>query len=381
MQELSAPPSSTVMEPNDCLSETSVELSEDSGLKLLAILRVLGASLGKIFLLGAGVCLMIIFVGEVAFNATGLSERKTSFRSIYNFDDDRLGPFLPDSSIDVSWPPELEHRISINSYGCRGAEPRSGDFDWIVCVGDSQTLGLGCEDEEPWPAILDHLLASSGRPFKVLNLSCVAWVIEDQQAALQRIYKRIKPRWILLLGPSLGYLSKFKEGRTPNERSRRREERRREWPRGIVSSSGSDTVKSNFRNWRGRLQEEAIGPFGLRNPDLADYVPDAEEAARFQRVLLEVASEARSTGAEILISGYPLCDWHSPDHAFEPAPLIEEFKSLGLKTVDPTDALNASGTPAELTFFPIDFHFKAAGLRVIAEVFAAAMQKEMNAVQ
>jgi lysophospholipase L1-like esterase len=65
----------------------------------------------------------------------------------------------------------IRFTFSTNSRGLRGPEvPRRKGAFRILALGDSTTFGLGVNDDETWPAVLESLLREkTGRPVEVIN--------------------------------------------------------------------------------------------------------------------------------------------------------------------------------------------------------------------
>jgi hypothetical protein len=78
------------------------------------------------------------------------------------------------------WPRKFKFHYTINELGYRGTavEPsRANDKPSIVILGDSYTFGMGVNDGEPYPAILE---AELGHAYNVINLGTPGWGLTQQ---------------------------------------------------------------------------------------------------------------------------------------------------------------------------------------------------------
>lgn len=73
------------------------------------------------------------------------------------------------------WPRKFKFHYTVNEYGYRGAaiDPSTATGKpTIVVLGDSYTFGIGVEDGEPYPAVLETEL---GYAYNVVNLGTPGW--------------------------------------------------------------------------------------------------------------------------------------------------------------------------------------------------------------
>ena len=145
-------------------------------------------------------------VAELLLRLAGLPTGATHrARDAYDLDGEAPGPYRPGARIDLAWPPETAYLATFNSWGMRGAEPRTADAPRILALGDSQTFGLGVQDDESWPARLDQNLAAAGHPHPVLNLASPHLLIDDEIRYLEEVLPRYRPAVVVWMLPSFGF--------------------------------------------------------------------------------------------------------------------------------------------------------------------------------
>ncbi len=94
--------------------------------------------------------------------------------------------------------------ITVNSLGMRDAEPREPvpGMRRILVLGDSVSFGLGVEDNETWPHVLDARLrqaeARGGPPFDVLNMAVSGYSTLDEYAQLKHRGLELDPDFVIV---------------------------------------------------------------------------------------------------------------------------------------------------------------------------------------
>lgn len=86
---------------------------------------------------------------------------------------------------------DVVYRLNRNGY--RDTEPRAGKR--IVLLGDSVSFGLGVEQDEIYPALLEKHLGSS---WDVINLAIFAYNTADERSALQEDGLKLRPELVIL---------------------------------------------------------------------------------------------------------------------------------------------------------------------------------------
>ncbi|MCP4809202.1 MAG: hypothetical protein GY913_12695 [Proteobacteria bacterium] len=86
-----------------------------------------------------------------------------------------------------------DRRVTVNSLGFRGPEPREEPFR-ILAVGGSNTYGASVSDDETWPARLDQALPG----VEVLNLGVCGYMTRQKVALAERLMPELEPDLVLV---------------------------------------------------------------------------------------------------------------------------------------------------------------------------------------
>lgn len=330
-------------------------------------------------------------VAELALRVAGLPTGATNRpRNSYDIDDRVPGPYQPGAHFEIAWPPETAYRASFNSWGMRGPEPRqvslsepqasggqqSGGAQPILAVGDSQTFGLGVQDDETWPARLDQHLAAAGRPHPVLNLSSPHLLIDDEIRYLEVVLPRYRPSVVVWMMPSFGYPeNELGRGATPHERSFARERRTRErWVRFV-----SDTALNEARDWsylwRDRLARAARGEVLTAQPlDANDDSPGQRPAREYFLSRMPALEEVvAKSGAKLLVVPHPQIAVEHGRVSLSPPWAARVARERGLAVVDLYAAFGAISDPDALYQLPWDTHPSPLGHEEIARAVQAEL--------
>lgn len=317
----------------------------------------------------AGLC-----AAELLLRAAGLPSGATVRASdAYGFDGAGLGAYRPGAHLRMRWPPESAYDAHFNSWGGRGAEPRDG-APRVLALGDSNTFGLGVEDDELWTAQLDRILASEGEPAAVLNLGSPHLLIDDQLHYLGDALSRYAPEVVVYQVPSFGPGAYRPEGTpTPHRRSRERERDSRDLSSRLFDATAIDEARTFVYLWRERLAFEARGRY-LRIPDQPRDA-DASGRARehYERRLRELASRVEAAGAELLLAPLPDSSIQDGRVEFHPPWTVELAERMGLPYADVYAAYREAPDPAALLQLPHDLHPSPEGHRAIARAVAAEL--------
>lgn len=304
-----------------------------------------------------------------------------SIRVAYDLSGESVGAFKPNLDVSVSWPPEMAYRMRTNSLGCRGPEPRAVDAPAIVCVGDSRTFGLGLQDDETWPALLDARLAAAGTPRPVLNQGCGHLHIEDEREYLARALKRLKVGVVVFMTAADGYLDAPEpSGETPHQNAKRHEERRRKRFSRVVEDLALYRARTLTKLWRER--QTLVGR-GLFPPDFSNgdiFVPDDLKATlreRFRGQAKLLKEEAEKAGAKFVFMAWPevrAARGGAPEFRAPWARTVAD--ELGCTTVDLHGALLAARDPTSLLQLPWDLHPSRRGMDLIAAEVQKVLERE-----
>jgi len=339
------------------------------------LLREVARLAGEVLVFGvAGLC-----AAELLLRAAGLPSGATVRASdAYDFSGAGLGAYRPGAEIRMRWPPETAYDAHFNSWGGRGPEPRE-DAPRVLALGDSNTFGLGVEDDELWTTQLDRMLAEAGRPAAVLNLGSPHLLVDDQLRYLDDALARYAPEVVVYQVTAFGYDVGRPEGApTPHQRSRRRERESRDLTSRLADASALDEVRTFVYLWRERLAFEARGRY-LRvagDPEGPDESVHVRMRERYERRLRELAARVEAAGAELLLAPLPDTEIEDGRVGFAPPWTAELAERLGLPRADVLAAYRAASAeddPRTLLQIPHDLHPSARGQRAIARAVAAAL--------
>ena len=94
-----------------------------------------------------------------------------------------------------------------NSVGFRGAEPESRPVNRILCLGSSNTFGLGIPGEEAYPARLHRWAGSAGEPWEVWNAGVPRFSAVQMLALFRSQLAAVKPRIVVVLPRSWDHVA------------------------------------------------------------------------------------------------------------------------------------------------------------------------------
>jgi lysophospholipase L1-like esterase len=309
-------------------------------------------------------------LAELALRAAGLptgAGRRAS--AAYDIDNEVPGPYRPGAAIDIAWPRETAYHASFNSWGMRGAEPRNGSHPRILALGDSQTFGLGVEDDQAWPARLDALLADEGRAHAVLSLASPHLLIDDEIRYLDDVLPRYRPKVVVWMMPSFGYPgTEPTDGNTPHQRSLARERRSRERFGAWLSESALREAREWSYLWRERVSRAARGevlaaPALVANDDDPAMLPGKQH---FLARLPELQQRVESVGAKLLLVPHPQMAIVHGRVELSPPWVGRIARERGIPAVDLYAAFTAEPNVEGLFLLPWDSHPSPAGHQRIA---------------
>jgi lysophospholipase L1-like esterase len=317
-------------------------------------------------------------LAELALRLAGLPTGATHrARDAYDLDDEVPGPYKAGARIDLAWPPETAYLATFNSWGMRGAEPRDVDSARILALGDSQTFGLGVQDDESWPARLDRDLAAAGHPHPVLNLASPHLLIDDEIRYLETVLPRYHPAVVVWMMPSFGHPGNEVGAPTPHERSLARERRSHERWAGFVSASALREARDWSFLWRDRVARAARGevlaaPPLVANDDDPGQQPGKEHFLERLPVLQQLVASA---GAKLLLVPHPQIAVEG-GHVSLSAPWVGKLaRERGIPFVDLYGEYGAVSDKDTLFQMPWDTHPSALGHEWIARAVRAQLEQ------
>jgi lysophospholipase L1-like esterase len=318
-------------------------------------------------------------VAELVLRVAGLPTGATHrARDAYDLDDAVPGIYKPGARIDLAWPPETAYLATFNSWGMRGAEPRDVASGRILALGDSQTFGLGVQDDETWPAQLDRDLAAAGDPHPVLNLASPHLLIDDEIHYLEAVLPRYRPAVVVWMLMSFGYpANEVGNAQSPHQRSLARERRGHERWAGFVSASALREARDWSFLWRDRTARAARGEV-LAAPALVanDDDPVQEPGKQHFLARLPVLEElvARS-GAKLLLVPHPQIAVADGRIALSPPWVARIARERAIPFVDLYAAYRDVPDPNEFFLMPWDTHPSPRGHERIARAVRAELER------
>jgi lysophospholipase L1-like esterase len=323
--------------------------------------------------------LVALALAELVLRAAGLptgAMRRASAE--YDLDGEVPGPYRPGAKLAIAWPPETAYRVSFNSWGMRGPEPRDDGNSRILALGDSQTFGLGVEDDQTWPARLDEQLAGEGRPHPVLNLASPHLLIDDEIRYLDDVLPVYRPQVVVWMMPSFGHpAEELSRGETPHERSLRRERRSRERWGAWFADSALREARDWAYLWRERFTRAARGevlaaPAHAALDDAPWRQPGKEH---FLARLPELQQLVERAGAKLLLVPHPQLVVEKGRVSFAPPWVLSVARERGIPVVDLHAAFSTFPDPNALLQMPWDTHFSAVGTDEIARAIRAELDR------
>ncbi len=119
----------------------------------------------------------------------------------------------PGASTRVGVAGERVTTVRTNSDGFRGAEWPAKGADDVLVVGDSQSFGLGVEEDEAFPAKLSFALRDAGNATAVLDASVPTYGPPEYETTITRVLARRRPATLIV---SINLLNDFFELDAPN---------------------------------------------------------------------------------------------------------------------------------------------------------------------
>ncbi|HKA14211.1 MAG TPA: GDSL-type esterase/lipase family protein [Myxococcota bacterium] len=318
-------------------------------------------------------------VAEVALRLAGLPTGAAHrARDAYDLDDEVPGPYRPGARIDLAWPPETAYLATFNSWGMRGAEPRRVDAARILALGDSQTFGLGVQDDETWPARLDRNLAAAGHPHPVLNLASPHLLIDDEIRYLEEVLPRYHPAVVVWMLPSFGFpANEVASAQTPHQRSLARERRSRERWAGFVSASALSEARDWSFVWRDRVARAARGEVLAAPPLVANDDEPAQQPGKdhFLAKLPALEQLVSGAGARLLLVPHPQIAVVDGHVRLAPPWVAQVASERGIAAVDLYADFRADPDPDPLFQLPWDTHPSPLAHERIARAVQAELER------
>lgn len=327
-------------------------------------------------------------------------------RTINQFDE-TLGWSKTPSSQGQRKTKEFDVSYQINELGLRddpmsGPAKPDGSFR-VLMLGDSFTLGYTLERHDLFVDQLEGLWQSEGRQVDVINAGTEAYATDQEVAWLLEHGESFEPDLVLLFpyendifwSGQQRYLRKDKPRFNADGMLEQRE---------LVDADAADWRQSwALTRW---LAPKAIGDFVWEHPSgqplFKEYAPLLVDApdfmddvlARTRGALQALRDESSRLGAELVVVPIPSKEAFDdeakaakqrrffgriPPAAWDPEKPVETYLELagelGIKTLDPRQALRAANSSSGPLYYEQDIHLNAAGNRVLTEFLAEELER------
>jgi hypothetical protein len=324
--------------------------------------------------------------------------------------DETLGlRLIPNSKMRLSYlgvTPYTE--VHINDLGFRGGpHPAPGEDD-VVVVGDSLTFGLGVNNDQTYPVLLQQLMGGNST---VINYGVPAYRMHEMTLSLERILQEREPRrvvYAISVGRFLGRLPEAFSGRINFDngwliagktgniqvplplpgfmmrhshivnliRQNMRDPPREEFTRKIVQMRRMELHKSGINAKKERSRMESSQWFELMGSDGSPR-SWSRLMAHLRDLKKVMAGRESSLTLLILPQDFVLHAEAWEKYGVKPTDmsvvqfLIEDLAAsalaLGFDVLDASSAIQAAGPTTTL---PRDWHFSPLGHRVVAQALA-----------
>ncbi len=270
-----------------------------------------------------------------------------------------------------------ESTASINSIGLRGPEPRLDPAAIrILCLGDSFTFGLGVDDDEAYPAVLQNLL---GERFEVFNVGVPGHGNDESRVMLERLAPTLSPDLVIA---AFFPANDFIDNRRPAVEYRRVVD-------GYLVGRPTSTIDRSFVMLPVLWLSDRLYVVGAAHGALARILDrsawwadragtgnfEPEDFTNTVSILTDLVHDIEKTGAEPLLFFVP----PRVDILSQPAPPIAASSVLetvsrrtGAAWVDPTGDLMVGG--GAQNYLEFDGHWSAEGHQVAALRLAEAIR-------
>lgn len=253
-----------------------------------------------------------------------------------------------------------------NEHGMRRSSPLSpiGEHTCnVLALGDSFTFGLGVDEPDTYPAVLERLLneARPNETVQVLNLGVSGYGTRDEAAALMHAADAWSPRLVLI-----GYYFNDSENE-PLQPLRAFFSERQWWQRFNLGRLAKHHVDAARRQFHG-------GGDYLRYL----HAPNGEKWQGLLRALDDIGTWADETGVPVVIVIFPVLK-NAPWSTYEYGPLHDQVTAAasdrGFVAVDLLEAFSVH-TQADLMIEPSDGHPNRIGHERAAAALATAIETQ-----
>lgn len=320
------------------------------------------------------------------------------------FRDDAVAGFRYQPGLDgIHRTPEYRTRLITNTRGLRGAEfarePQPG-VTRVLALGDSFTAGVGVEESQAWPRVLERRLGSQGRKVEVINAGVGGWGLDNALSFLTGEGLGYRPKVVVLglfendisLAPLPSYLYRL-QGRAlaPHKSCEPRHSALRRLVR-LVPGYGLLAQYSYLLN-RLRMgaanhyhnqmmdggQEDGIAMAGTPPPD--QLTSQAGLRPLYKQVIIRMAEVCHRAGVWLVVMVIPSQEQmrKALRTGSPPLLLVELGQFLDTQKITRLDVLpKLSGRPVSSLYYPKDGHFTPLGQRLAGQALAPVVAPLLN---
>ncbi|HZR81337.1 MAG TPA: GDSL-type esterase/lipase family protein [Candidatus Binatia bacterium] len=290
-------------------------------------------------------------------------------------DPDLLWRLRPGMSAVWRTPEYVEHSRT-DRRGMRGPERSDADArPLVLAVGDSTTYGVGVDETDAYPAVLEGLLRERGVPGTVLNAGVPGYGFDQTYRAALRRIDEVAPD-LVLAGVHCTDLAG-------------------DWDQSLYDIRGGELTElraaaswtaiqfalyADAPPWlrHSQLYQLLVGDFA--HADVLGQLPSRDPAAlrRWQRdkIVLELATLAasgRRAGDDVVAVIVPCKEDLTGESKEIYGDLAERLTGAGVATVDASADLRAGRPALAPLFYQEDIHLRPAGNRWLAERVAEGL--------
>lgn len=213
---------------------------------------------------------------------------------------------------ELGWSFEPMSRLSnlgevTNSYGLRGVEPRKDATNVVLCLGSSNTFGMGVPALEAYPAILNRWIrAESKGAWEVWNGGAPGYSVVQMLGLYRRLRKAARPNVVIVLPRGWDHATPAVEA--PDEEALRILER------GPTAPRTRSFFEPRLFDWIVKADGEPVRP--LARPSTAELMAEWNRLRQrphgprvslptYKRALLQFCDEVEADGAMLLFVKSP----------------------------------------------------------------------------
>jgi len=354
----------------------------------------------------ASISLFIIFISsyivlEILIRTDILPLNRLPYPKFY---ENVAGNLKPNVRATAWWNPLLIYKYSTNPDGFRNHGTSEKTDNTVLCIGDSYTFGLGVNDNETFPIILEQQLNSKARKFTVLNSGSMDIGIDDHIEYYKNKGRLLKAKLVIVQFNiyDIDILNGKKEGRPAIKNNAvyhflKDDVLENDITLGLIRILNENTftrtlykfltetpslASSNKSNSAATATETQLQQdLGSRDKLLDERYLDATEKlwARYRAKLKDLHDFVVADGSDFLLLIIP--DPHQiHEYANAPSAALSDFcRENGIKLEDMTTPFRTLFSELGVNTFlePLDIHCNVMGNTLIAQLVSKRVQHKI----